>query len=266
MSFRQPCVDDNPASGRATTQRERELHAPALCFGVRTTFVTSHTQKVVASASVDSPLGVVWRMLSVALACEGKHARKSGLGGSNQEGGIMQRRVRIAILFVITCAAFVQVARTSSPHGFPEWQRPTLEYPDTLPPATVRKVMITTLRVADVQIVLEKTELKEVQKRFGGTIVGSGDASTANASLCFCGTDVNGKWALWLDSGEISGLRWIDGFTLQRLGGNAKVDRRCRMIPERKGGIDCPFRFGSDRPKCRCERFWVNQPLNTAAP
>ena len=165
----------------------------------------------------------------------------------------MQRRVRMAILFGITCSAFVQVAHNSSPRGFAEWQRPTLEYPDTLPPATVRKEMITTLRVGNVQIVLDRTELKEVQKRLAGTIVRSGDASTANASLCYCGTDVDGRWALWLDSSEVAGLRWIDGFTLQRLGGNARADRGCRMIPEREGGIELPIplRLGQTETQVR---------------
>jgi len=153
----------------------------------------------------------------------------------------MTGRVRRTVFFAVTCATFLQVAHNSRPSGLPEGQRPTLEYPDTLPPATIPKEMITTLRVANVQIVLEKTELTEVQKRLGGTIVGSGDASAANASLCFYGTDANGEWALSLDSGEIAGLRWIDGFKLERVPANSKADRRCRIIPENAGGVELPI-------------------------
>jgi hypothetical protein len=91
--------------------------------------------------------------------------------------------------------------------------------------------MITTLRVAKVPAVLEETELKDVQRRLGGSIGQSGDASEANAWLCFYGTDINGRWALWLESSEMGGLRWVDGFTLQRLGKEARTDGRCRMIP-----------------------------------
>src|ERR1035437_4991813 len=132
----------------------------------------------------------------------------------------MNGRIRITVCFIVTCAAFARVAHNSQPSGLPEGQRPTLEYPDTMPPPTIPKEMITKLRIANVQIVLEKTELTEVQKRLGGTIVRSGDASTANASLCYYGADANGEWALSLDSSEIGGLRWIDGFMLAGVRGN----------------------------------------------
>ncbi|MHB8653736.1 MAG: hypothetical protein ACYDA9_07645 [Terriglobia bacterium] len=101
--------------------------------------------------------------------------------------------------------------------------------------------MITTLRVAMVSVVLEETELTDVQRRLGGTIVTSGDASTANAELCFYGTDANGRWGLSLDSGEMGGLRWIDSFTLQRLSPNAKTDSRCRIMRQNEGGIELPI-------------------------
>jgi len=155
----------------------------------------------------------------------------------------MQTRFRVAILFAITYGAFVQVAYNSPPQVLPEWQRSKLEFPETAPRPTVPKMMIAGLRLANVQIILEKTELTEVQKRLGGAIVGSGDASEANASLCYYGSDANGRWVLWLDSSEIAGLRWIDGFTLRQLGRDVKADRRCRMIPEREGGIELPIRL-----------------------
>jgi hypothetical protein len=101
--------------------------------------------------------------------------------------------------------------------------------------------MITTLRVAKVPIILEKTELKEVERHLGGSIKTSGDASTANASRCYCGTDANGRWALWLGSSELQGLCWIDGFILQRLDANARTEGRCHMIPDDDGGIELPI-------------------------
>jgi len=165
----------------------------------------------------------------------------------------MRGSVCVAIFFVVTCTAFAQVVYNAQPQGSLLWQRPVLEFPDTLPAATVLKEMITKLRVGKVQVVLEETELKEVQKRLGGKIVRSGDASTANASLCFCGKDVNGQWALWLDSSEIAGLRLIDGFTLERLNGNAGADRRCRLIPEDEGGVELPIalQFGQTEMQVR---------------
>jgi hypothetical protein len=143
----------------------------------------------------------------------------------------MHPRICLSILVVTTCAMCGQVAA----------QSPIVEIPQTLPTPTVPKEMITTLRVAKVSIVLEETELTDVQRRLGGTIVESGDASTANAELCFYGTDANGRWGLSLDSGEMGGLRWIDSFTLQRLSPNAKKDSRCRIMRQNEGGIELPI-------------------------
>jgi hypothetical protein len=116
-----------------------------------------------------------------------------------------------------------------------------MQLPDTVPPSNGSKEMITTLRVARVPIVLEKTELKDVQRRLGGRIRARGDASEAIAWLCFCGTDTNGRWALWLESGELAGLDLIDGFTWQRLDANARTEGRCRMIPDGDDGIELPI-------------------------
>jgi hypothetical protein len=89
--------------------------------------------------------------------------------------------------------------------------------------------MITTLRVAEVQIILDQTPLIDAQKKLGGTIGQRGDASEALHWLCFYGTGKNGRWALWLESDEMGGGS-IDGFTLQRMDRNAKPDRRCRAL------------------------------------
>lgn len=52
-------------------------------------------------------------------------------------------------------------------------------------------------------VVLEKTDVKEVQKRFGGTLGQEGDAEDSLEWLCFRGGDVTGGWVLWLKSGEL---------------------------------------------------------------
>jgi len=129
-------------------------------------------------------------------------------------------RIVIAILLATTAAAFAQPDRIV-------WQPPTRDLPDTLPHATVSKEMITKLRVAKTQIVLEKTPLDQVQKNLGGTIGSRGDASEALQWLCFHGADAKGRWALWLESSEMGGGN-IDGFTWQRIADKAALDRRCR--------------------------------------
>ncbi len=53
------------------------------------------------------------------------------------------------------------------------------------------------------QVNLEETPLKEVQKGLGGTIGSRGDASEALRWLCFHGSDAKGRWALWLESNTL---------------------------------------------------------------
>ena len=128
-------------------------------------------------------------------------------------------RIVIAILLA-AAAAFAQSDRII-------WQPPTLHVPDTLSHATVPKEMITKLRVAKVQVILEETPLKDVQKNTGGTIGSRGDASEALQWLCFHGSDAKGRWALWLESSEMGGGN-VDGFAWQRISQKATLDRRCR--------------------------------------
>jgi hypothetical protein len=121
-------------------------------------------------------------------------------------------------LLLATAAAFAQSDRII-------WQPPTLHLPDTLPHATVPKEIITSLRVARMQVILEETPLKDVQKTLGGTIASRGDASEALQWLCFHGSDSKGRWALWLESSEMGGGH-VDGFAWQRIAEKATLDRR----------------------------------------
>lgn len=149
-------------------------------------------------------------------------------------------RILIAVLFVTACVASAQTASDRLNSRSPIWQPPTLEFPEPFPPATVSQEMITTLRVAGVQIILDQTPLIDAQKKLGGTIGQRGDASESLHWLCFYGTDKNGRWALWLESDEMGGGS-IDAFTLQRIDRNAKPDRRCRGVSD--GGINLPIKL-----------------------
>jgi hypothetical protein len=100
--------------------------------------------------------------------------------------------------------------------------------------------MITELRVSGLRIVLEKTPLVEVRNRFGGTIGYKGDAGDFLSWLCLHGTDLRGKWVLWLTSDEIDGGS-VGGFRLQRVEHAAEFDKRCQMLPEKQGGVELPI-------------------------
>jgi len=89
------------------------------------------------------------------------------------------------------------------------------------------------------RIVLETTALADVQKQLGGDIGRRGDGGDYLEWLCLHGSDANGRWALWLESSELGGGD-IDGFALQRIDQNAKMDERCRLIGNSDGGIELP--------------------------
>ena len=166
----------------------------------------------------------------------------------------MNLRICIVTFLAITCAACVLIPADSPVNNLLLAQQvPNFHLPETLPSPTVPKMMISTLRVAGMPIILEQTELKDVRGRLGGTIRRSGDASTADAWLCYFGGNANKRWEVWISSGEIGGLRWIDGFTLQRLAGKATPEKGCRMIPESKGGVELPIalRLGQSEAQVR---------------
>jgi hypothetical protein len=100
--------------------------------------------------------------------------------------------------------------------------------------------MIGTLRIADMPILLEKTKLEDVQKRFGGMLGNHGDGGDSLAWLCYRGSDASGDWVFWLTSGELNGLTWIDGVQWRQLSGNERPDHRCRTLPGDAGGIKLP--------------------------
>jgi hypothetical protein len=131
------------------------------------------------------------------------------------------------------------------------WQPPKLNVPDALPKASIKKEIITTLRVENVSVFLEKTQLKTIADKLGGSIGSRGDASESLQWLCFHGSDANGRWALWLESDEMGGGA-VDGFALQRISNNTKVDRRCRT---NQVWVHLPIGLGIGLPESEARRI-----------
>ena len=96
------------------------------------------------------------------------------------------RYLVLAILFVSTCAAVAQNSGDSVGRNAPTiWEPPTLDFPDTAPEPTIPKLMISSLRLANMKIILEETELEDVETGLGGESGQSGDASNFVQWLCF---------------------------------------------------------------------------------
>jgi hypothetical protein len=111
---------------------------------------------------------------------------------------------------------------------------------DRLPQPTVSREYITSLRVANWSMILEKTTLEDVQARLGGTVGRRGDASTSLHWICLSGTDRAGRWVLWLESGEIHGGD-VGAFELRRIPPAAVLDDRCVALSGRNSGVTLPI-------------------------
>jgi hypothetical protein len=111
------------------------------------------------------------------------------------------------------------------------WRPPTILKSDALPKGTVPKLMVTTLRVADLNIELEETNMKQVQQRFGGTFGTQGDAGDFLEWLCLSGHDSDGPFVLWLKSGEMD-AGTVSSFQWRRVQNKAKFDARCGTLSE----------------------------------
>jgi hypothetical protein len=120
------------------------------------------------------------------------------------------------------------------------WAPPSIDWPNNLPRPTVPKEMISVLRVGNMQIILEHTNLEDVQKRLGGTIGSRGDAGNSEAWLCLHGANASGRWIFWLSSFEINGPT-VGGFQWRRLASNETPDRRCRHLLEGGDRIELPL-------------------------
>lgn len=108
---------------------------------------------------------------------------------------------------------------------------------------------IRSLRLADMQIVLEETTLEQVRNRFNGEIGRRGDAGDSEGWLCYQVSNVEGSWILWLTSDEIHGVSHISDFQWKLLRPNQIPDKRCKQLTDDSNKIELalPIRVGEAR-------------------
>lgn len=91
------------------------------------------------------------------------------------------------------------------------------------------KELVSALQINHRRIRLEQTTLTELGKQYRTEIGQQGDASEFLQWVCMTGTTDGQRWVLWLEGGEIDGGN-VGGFQLRRIGGQVKLDTRCRTI------------------------------------
>jgi hypothetical protein len=154
----------------------------------------------------------------------------------------MRRFFSRSVLVLVVCASFVQSANGQSLSGNQViWEPPAWTF-DELPKATVSKQMLTKLNVSGFPVALENTKMDDVASTLGGKIGQKGDAGNFEEWLCFHGRDANGRWVLWLESGEIDGGT-VGSFHWRRLNKGAVLDRRCQALGEAKVELPIALRL-----------------------
>ena len=91
--------------------------------------------------------------------------------------------------------------------------------------------MVKALRISDLNVELEETNMNQVQERFGGTFGTQGDAGDHLEWLCLSGRDVDGRWVLWLESGEMD-AGTVGSFQWRRVPEGERFDARCGTLSD----------------------------------
>lgn len=139
----------------------------------------------------------------------------------------MKRVICAALLCLV--ARIVPAQTSNNLQNGLVWKPPRILKSDALPKATVPKLMVKALRISDLNVELEETNMDRVQQRFGGTFGNQGDAGDSLEWLCLSGRDVEGKFVLWLKSGEMD-AGTVGSFQWRRMPNEAKFDARCGTL------------------------------------
>ena len=146
----------------------------------------------------------------------------------------------LLFICVLFCNSSAQNSKQKAVENTAIWEPPpTVDFPEAVK-ASVPKEMITSLRVAGKSIVLDETDLKQVQRDIGGTIGNRGDADDSLHWLCLRGGNARDQWVLSLMSGEMNGGS-VGGFRWQRVEQTAPFDARCQTFPGGRRGVELPL-------------------------
>ncbi len=153
---------------------------------------------------------------------------------------VIMRSISCIALVFLALTAFAQTTQQSKSHS----SRVVWEPPDWNVPQNVkgngRREMLTSFRVSGYAIVLEQTEMKDVQRRLGGEI-GSRETDSSEW-LCFHGANETGRWVLWLENDEIS-ESLVGAFQWRQLSESDVLDPRCQSLRREDSMITLPLPF-----------------------
>jgi len=162
---------------------------------------------------------------------------------------LMQSILRMALVLAVTYSGRTQIAKEAPTDADFKWQPPVIQAPISLPPS-ILKEMVATIRVSKILVVLEETKMADVQRHLGGSFGHRGDGGDSLRWLCYHGADAEGRWALWLESSAMGGGA-VDGFILQRMDSNARMDGRCGNLQTARVNLPIPLKLGITETNAR---------------
>ena len=136
-----------------------------------------------------------------------------------------------------------QRSKRERPSQVISWEPPAfpgLALMDARP--TVPRMMVPSIYLAGSKVVLEETSLGGLQARFLGKVGHSGDAGYALSWLCVTGMSHEGRWIIWLESGELDGGT-VGSFQWLSISRDARVDSRCGRIAGLMRSVTLPHRL-----------------------
>jgi hypothetical protein len=161
----------------------------------------------------------------------------NALSGRIQE---IMRSILSIVLVLLSLTAFAQTTpQSKSQSTRMVWEPPDWNFPQNLK-GNGRREMLTSFSVSSYEIVLERTEMKDVQTRLRGEI-GSRETD-ASEWLCFHGVNETGRWVLWLENDEIS-ENLVGAFQRRLLSENEALDPRCQVFRREDSTITLPLPF-----------------------
>jgi hypothetical protein len=131
--------------------------------------------------------------------------------------------------------------------GPPVWEPPNLWPEAAVSEPTGSRDFMRKLRIGSYTVVLEDTPLRDVSSRFGAAIGRRGDAGEGLEWVCLQGHDPQGRWVLWLESGEVHGPT-VGGVLLERLATDVHVDDRCTRLQGIPLSLPVPVSLGMSKP------------------
>jgi len=147
------------------------------------------------------------------------------------------RSISYIVLVLLSLPAFAQTTQQAKSHS-PRtvWEPPDWNFPQDVK-ANGQDEMLSSFRISSYEIVHGRTAMKDSQ-RLGGHIGSRG--SDALEWLCFHGANEMGRWVLWLENDEISGLV-VGAFQWWQLSESDVLDPRCQALRKEDSKITLPF-------------------------